>query len=45
MIITDLCVFDVVPGGGLTLTELHPGVSLEDVRAKTACEFKVALSP
>ena len=45
MIITDLCVFDVAPGGGgLTLTELHPGVSLEDVRAKTGCDFKVALS-
>ena len=43
MIITDLCVFDVAPGGGLTLKELHPGASLEDVRAKTGCEFKVAL--
>jgi 3-oxoacid CoA-transferase len=46
MIITDLCVFDVAPGGGgLTLRELHPGVSLEDVRAKTGCDFKVALQP
>ena len=26
MIITDLCVFDVEPEHGLTLTELHPGV-------------------
>ena len=44
MIITDLCVFEVAPGGGgLTLKELHPGVSLEDVRAKTGCDFKVAL--
>jgi 3-oxoacid CoA-transferase len=44
MIITDLCVFEVAPGGGgLTLRELHPGVSLEEVRAKTGCEFKVAL--
>ncbi len=43
MIITDLCVFDVAAGGGgLTLRELHPGVSLEEVRAKTGCEFKVA---
>jgi len=25
------------------LTELHPGVTLEDVKAKTACEFRVAL--
>ena len=46
MIITDLCVFDVAPGGGgLTLRELHPGVSLEDVRAKTGCDFKVAPQP
>jgi 3-oxoacid CoA-transferase len=44
MIITDLCVFEVVPGQGLVLKELHPGVKLEDVRAKTACEFRVALS-
>ncbi|HXL74788.1 MAG TPA: 3-oxoacid CoA-transferase subunit B [Burkholderiales bacterium] len=43
MIITDLCVFEVVPGQGLVLKELHPGVKLEDVRAKTACEFRVAL--
>ncbi len=42
MIITDLCVFEVVPGEGLVLKELHPGVTLEDVRAKTACEFRVA---
>ena len=45
MIITDLCVFDVAPGGGLTLKELHPGVTLEDVRKKTEADFKVALSP
>jgi 3-oxoacid CoA-transferase len=44
MIITDLCVFEVVPGQGLVLKEVHPGVKLEDVRAKTACEFRVALS-
>src|SRR6266851_295825 len=43
MIITDLCVFDVEPGKGLVLKELHPGVKLEDVRAKTSCEFRVAL--
>src|SRR3954467_10970234 len=39
MIITDLCVFEVEPGKGLVLKELHPGVTLEDVRAKTACAF------
>jgi acyl CoA:acetate/3-ketoacid CoA transferase beta subunit len=25
------------------LKELHPGVKLEDVRAKTAAEFRVAI--
>jgi 3-oxoacid CoA-transferase len=42
MIITDLCVFDVEPAG-LMLTELHPGVTVDDVRAKTGCDFSVAL--
>jgi 3-oxoacid CoA-transferase len=41
-IITNLCVFDVAEGGGLTLTELHPGVELDEVRAKTGCPFKIA---
>ena len=43
MIITDLCVFEVESGNGLVLKELHPGVKLEDVKAKTAAEFRVAL--
>jgi len=43
MVITDLCVFEVEPGKGLVLKELHPGVTLEDVRAKTAAEFRVGL--
>ena len=43
LIITDLCVFEVEPGKGLVLTELHPGVTLADVRAKTGCEFRSAL--
>ena len=43
MVITDLCVFDVHPDHGLTLTELHPGVTVEDVRTKTGCEFSVAI--
>ena len=42
-IITDLCVFEVEPGTGLVLTALHPGVTLEDVKAKTAADFRVAL--
>jgi 3-oxoacid CoA-transferase len=45
MIITDLCVFDVEPGKGLALKELHPGVTVGDVRAKTGCDFRVALEP
>ena len=43
MIITDLCVFDVEPDQGLTLIELHPGVTVADVRAKTGCDFTVAV--
>jgi len=39
LIITDLCVFAVNPGGGLTLRELHPGVTVDEVRAKTGCGF------
>ena len=43
MIITDLCVFDVEPTG-LVLKELHPGVTVEEVRAKTGCDFFVVLT-
>jgi 3-oxoacid CoA-transferase len=43
LIITDLCVFNVVPSEGLVLTELHPGVTLEEVRAKTGAHFYTAL--
>ena len=44
-VITELCVFDVDRGkGGLTLVELAPGVTLDEVRAKTAASF-VARQP
>ena len=43
LIITDLCVFSVEKGKGLTLIELHDGVSVDDVRARTGCNFEVAL--
>ena len=43
LIITDLCVFEVNPLVGLSLIELHPGVTLEDVQAKTEASFRVAL--
>ena len=40
MIVTDLCVFDVDRRRGkLSLKELAPGVTLEDVRAKTEAAF------
>ncbi|TWU74323.1 hypothetical protein ED733_005906 [Metarhizium rileyi] len=42
-IITDLCVFQVDrKNGGLTLTELAPGVDIEEVRSKTDAKFDVA---
>jgi 3-oxoacid CoA-transferase len=43
LIITDLGVFEVKPGGGLVLTEVHPGVTVDDIRAKTGAPFAVAL--
>jgi len=45
LIITDLAVFEVKKGGGLVLTELHPGsaVTVDDIRAKTGAPFEVAL--
>ncbi|OJJ45517.1 hypothetical protein ASPZODRAFT_153164 [Penicilliopsis zonata CBS 506.65] len=42
-IITDLCVFQVDrEKGTLTLTELAPGVDVDEVRSKTAAKFDVA---
>ncbi|OAQ67851.1 succinyl-CoA:3-ketoacid-coenzyme A transferase subunit A [Pochonia chlamydosporia 170] len=42
-IITDLCVFQVDrKKGGLTLTELAPGVTVDEVRSKTDAKFEVA---
>ena len=44
LVITDLAVFDVSRGRKpLTLLELAPGVSLDEVRAKTEAAFDVAL--
>ena len=36
--------FTVDKAKGLTLTELHPGVTLDEVKAKTGCDFTVALA-
>jgi 3-oxoacid CoA-transferase len=46
-IITDMGVFDCdkVEGTGLTLVEIAPGISVEDVRKATACDFKVVAEP
>ncbi|KAL7804853.1 hypothetical protein V8C44DRAFT_342455 [Trichoderma aethiopicum] len=42
-IITDLCVFQVDrEKGTLTLTELAPGVTVDEVKSKTAAPFSVA---
>lgn len=42
-IITNLCVFEVDPERGLTLVELAPGVSVEDVERATEADFVSAL--
>ena len=45
LIVTDLAVLACDrEGGGLTLTELAPGVALDEVRARTAAPFAVALA-
>ena len=41
MIVTDLAVFEVDPGQGLTLTELAPGSNLELIKEKTGCPFSI----
>lgn len=42
-IITDLCVFDVdlINFTGLTLVEIAPGITVDDVKNATACDFAV----
>jgi 3-oxoacid CoA-transferase len=46
LVITDLCVFEVKPGGGLVLREVMvPELSIDDIRARTAAPFEVDLRP
>ena len=35
-IVSDLAVLDVLPGGGFQLIERAPGVSVDEIKAKTA---------
>jgi acyl CoA:acetate/3-ketoacid CoA transferase beta subunit len=46
-VITDYGVFDCDKRGGtgLTLVEIAPGMAVDDVRAATGCDFKVAEGP
>jgi len=41
MIVTDMAVFNIDKNNGLTLIECAPGITIEDVRAKTDCKFKI----
>ncbi|MCB9683180.1 MAG: CoA-transferase [Alphaproteobacteria bacterium] len=41
-VVTNLCVFDLKgPGGVLRLRSVHPGVTVDDVRAATGCAIDV----
>ena len=43
MVITNLGVFNVKRGEGMTLTELAPGVTIDDVKAQTEADFDIAV--
>jgi 3-oxoacid CoA-transferase len=42
LLVTDKAVFSIDAEEGLTLIEISPFSSLEDVRATTGCDFRVA---
>jgi 3-oxoacid CoA-transferase subunit B len=43
MVITDLGVFEIDrKGGGMTLKEVAPGVTLDEIKSKTEATYKVA---
>lgn len=41
-IITEIAVFDVIKGEGLTLIEVADGLTVEDVKSRTECDFKIS---
>ena len=42
LIVSDLCVFDVLPGGGgLRLVDMAPGVTADELRSKTEAGFTI----
>ena len=41
-VITDLGVFDFEREGGMTLIEMFEGVTLDEIKSKTGCDFLVA---
>lgn len=43
LLITDLGAFEINRGKGVVLTELAPGVTLDEIKAKTEAEFTVRL--
>jgi 3-oxoacid CoA-transferase subunit B len=45
MVITDLGVFDIDrKGGGMTLVEIAPGVTEDEIKSKTEADYRVALT-
>lgn len=42
LLITDMAVFDFDREGGMTLVEIAPGVTVDEVVANTGCDFLVA---
>ena len=42
LLVTDKAVFSIDAEEGLTLTEVSPFSSLDDVRSATGCDFRVA---
>ncbi|WP_251037301.1 hypothetical protein [Paenibacillus albidus] len=41
-IVTEMAVIDVIPGKGLMLSEIAPGLSVEDVQKATGAELLIS---